>query len=206
MTMVSHELTSKLRISGPSPSEREREDARKALRDGRDLLAREGYTRITLKTIIWRLMQDAARTEATLADRERAWLAANGRSAWPELARPSEENRQVEWEWEMGVLQGAMQQERTPMPKLDIYKANHERMLVVLGWLKHMKARTFERFQRDRQVVLDLARGVPPRIVRLRYFRRDSCDSAITMVKHKMLRDVELALTNLGANCINVAS
>lgn len=208
MTLTT-DTANRLRIS-VAVSDAEVESARRAVRDGRDMLAREGEAKPDLERVVWRLMQDAARTEGSLNDRERAWLAAHGRSAWPELARPSEECRQVEWEQELGFIQGTMVQERTPMPRLDIYKANHERMLTVLGWLKHMKAKSFDRFIRDRSIVLDLARGVPHRLVRVRYFRRDSSDAAVQWVKYKMLRDVtgylNQILTKSSIDCKSRAS
>jgi hypothetical protein len=209
---ISEEITNRLRISGPKRTGEDRDAMRKALTDGIEMLRREGEDRPSLKAVIWRLMRDAAKTEATFEDRERAWLAAHGRSAWPGLARSSEECRVVEWEQQLGLMQGTMHAIRTPMPRLDIYHADHERTLLVLDWLRLMlpRSRTFERFIRDREIVLEMARGVSLRRLRVKYFPRDSGDSAVFMVKDKMLRIVEewlnKILTDTGSICINVAS
>jgi len=186
MLAMESPMLRKLRISAPPPSEREVEETRKALSEGLDICRQEGNPQPSLKALIWRLLQDAAETLARLPDKERVWLLSSDRVIWPELARPSEDNRAVEWETAMEQLAGVRSPD-TPAVRLMVSDPSApRRMLTVLGWLKCVRGRTPQRIKRDKLVVLALAQGQSYRAVR-RYMGKACRDSAILAVKSKVL-------------------
>lgn len=202
MLMIARETINKLRVSGPLPSDAEVKEARRAYQDGIDMLAREGVSAPSPESVVWRLMKDAAQTEARMPDREKGWLLSHGRSIWPELALASEECRKVEWEISLEELAGVrLRDTNAPAPRLTITDpAAVSRWLVVQGWLRYVKARNP---QRDKAIVLARARGVSAREI-CRMMGGRLGDRAIEMVREKVLRHIIEGLR--AANLLDFAS
>lgn len=182
-------IVERLRIGPRPPGEREVEDARKALRQGADILRQEGLPTPSLKAIVWRLLQDAVETLGRMPDRERAWLTSAARSAWPAVWHTPQEQFEAEVH---RLTDLKMSKEEAPLPKLAITDPSAPgRMLIVLGWLKYVQSRNPVR---DKGVVMDLARGIGPSKVRHRYFRADSSESSVSWVKQRSVAQIEAAL------------
>jgi hypothetical protein len=181
-----------LGITGRPPSTREIEETRKALREGIDMLRREGSPKPSLRALIWRLLQDAAETMARLPDNERRFLLAGDRIGWPEVIHTEQERFEAEVH---RLTDLKMSKEEGPPPRLSITDPSApSRALTVYGWLRHVRARTLRGLRRDKCVVIGLAGGLSPRRIRVMYFPRDAGDSAVTMVKQKVLSQLEDAL------------
>lgn len=187
-------------------------DAVKALAWGIRALEREGQP-VTLPgglgRVVWRLLQDASDTLARLPDRERVWLLSAERACWPEVWRSAQER------FENAVHQLAdlkLSKEDTPLPRLTISDPSAiPRMLTVLDWLQHVRARTPNRAKRDKLVVLAMAQGQSMQRVR-RLMLGDRGDSAARMVKIKVLSQISTALksscklTGIASNCVNLTT
>jgi hypothetical protein len=200
--MIKAEIRDRLRVSGPGLSEIEKEESLRAIHEGLEMLRRDGYYEINLRLVVWRLMQDAATTEARLPNRERSWLMSASRAMWPEMARPSEECRAIEWDDAMAVLTGKQVESviggrRAIIPITD--PGAVRRMLTVLGWLKYAKGKNPKR---DRSIFLMRARGVPTREI-CRAMHGRIGDRAIDMVKDKVLKHVvaHLSLLDIAEIC-----
>jgi len=183
-----------LRIGGRKPSQREVEETRKALREGIDMLRREGNARPSLRALIWRLLQDAAETMARLPDNERRFLLAGDRIGWPDVMHTPQEQFEAEVE---RMRELGESKTEAPIPRLQVTDPSApSRALTVYGWLRHVRARTLRGLRRDKCVVIGLAGGLSPRRIRVMYFPREAGDSAVTMVKQKVLSQLEDALRN----------
>lgn len=182
----------KLRASRAPVLERSAVETRDALAKGWEILESEGFRKPNLQQVIWRLMVEAVETLKRLPDRERSWLRCNERSIWPELARPSEECRAVEWEIEIEQIQLVRSRDNMAPPRLAISDPSAiDRMLVVLGWLGYVRSRYT---RRDRTAFLELAGGKPPRFVRMRHFPPGSADGTLRMTKQRVLQHIASGL------------
>lgn len=199
LNMIKSELRDRLRVSGPKTPNAQIEEARLAINQGIDLLAREGNDTPSTRDVIWRLMQDAAETLHRMPDKEEAWQVVNLPAAWPDLARPSEECRLVEWEQSLEEAMGVRQ------PDLEAYRPRFvmtdptapRRMLVVLSWLRHTKSKNRKR---DQLIFLEIARGMTyHRAARLAgsLNGRDVGSFAVRAIKNKMLRQIEVWLRSV---------
>jgi len=143
-----------------------------------------------LKAAIWICAQDAAETLARLPDREMGWLLSADRAAWPEVYHSAKERFESETS---RIVELGERAEELPLPKLQITDITAEnRMLVVLGWLQHVRARTPARLRRDKAVFLALAGGKPYR--RIRRIMGQGSDAAILAVKGKVLSQISGAI------------
>lgn len=190
--MMPSATVNRLRISGPPPSEESVNDTRRALQQGVELLASEGLSSPTLRAVIWRLTEEAVETLARLPDREQSWLYANQRSIWPELARPREDCRKIEWEIAMEQLAGVRGRDSSAsMPRFAISDPSAiDRMLVVLGWMRYFRSKNM---RRDRIVFLELASKTPPRFIK-RHFWFGCSDGTLRAVKERGLQHIGAAL------------
>lgn len=176
------------------PATQKLAETRKAIDAGIALLRADGYQASfpeSLSSIVWRLLQEAADTLARLPDRERVWLLAADRVAWPEVLHTAQEQYEAELQ---RLTDARMSKEEIPLPRLAISDPGAvSRMLVVLDWLQFVRARTPTRVKRDKMVVLALAQGQPIKSVR-RLMLRDVSDYAILAVKGKVLKQIKDAL------------
>jgi hypothetical protein len=172
------------------------QESRKAIEAGMDLLRSEGYQVSfpeSLPSIVWRLLREAADTLARLPDRERVWLLAADRVAWPEVLHTAQEMYEAELQ---RLTDTRMSKEETPIRRLSITNPGAvSRMLVVLDWLQYVRARTEIRVKRDKLVVLALAQGQSLKSVR-RLMLGDRTDRAIYMVRSKVLSQIVGGLRN----------
>jgi hypothetical protein len=202
---MSMNLEAKLRVTGPRPEPAERLEERQALDEGRAMLRHEGEDDPGLEDVVWRLIQDAATTEARLPMDQR-----HGMTYWPDLARASEECRQVEIEQGNCVEGGHDAYGRMHTWNAKAYTPRFQitdpgatrRMLTVLGWLKHCRSRNRHARKRDIRILLLLARGVSPLTVS-RMLRGKIGERAVGMVKERMLAQVmhKISLLDIAANC-----
>lgn len=170
--------------------DRETREARLALREARDKLGPQA----SLKSVIWHLLQEAVETLGRLPDKERTWLLSSERVIWPELDRPSEENRLVEWEIGIHVAMGNRDSDSVKLRFPVTDPTAPRRMFTALGWLRHVHGK---RPKRDRDVVLALAGKVPFQRVRS-LMGGNVTDFAILAVKGKVLKQIEVALRARG--------
>lgn len=213
---ISRDLTNRLRISGPLASDEEVDSAKRALRQGIERMRRGGIEEPTLRELVWSLFKEAGETLCRLPDGEQRWLSSDPRSAWPGLAPPSEEVRQIETEqgncWAAGNDQlGAidtftLKDERgkdvrykfktgefvSRLPITD--PSSITRMWTVLGWLNtSLNDKNSKRPQRDKKVFLALAMGMGyPEARRLMEDAagRRMTDYAVEAVKAKVMLHV----------------
>lgn len=188
-------LVEKLGIAPASPSPQEVQETRKALREGADMLRGEGNPRPSLKALIWRLLQDAAETLTRIPDRERAWLQSASRSAWPAIAHTAQEQFAAEVQ---RSTDARMSKDEGPLPRMVITDPSAtRRMLTVLGWLRHVRAQSPYKCKRDKIAIMFLAGGLSTTKVRIACFPRDSSDSAVAMVKQKVIAQIETAVNSM---------
>jgi hypothetical protein len=180
-----------LYVAGPPRSQREAAEAKKALREGMDMLRSEGHPTASLQAVVWRLLQDATLTLSQIQDPEQRWrrgLAA----AWPPVLHTAQEQNEAE----VFRLTRLKEDKRdTRLLRLGLSDPRAEtRMLTVLSWLSHIRARTPHLVKRDKLVVLALAGGLGPKRTRMLFFPPDTSDSAVNMVKRKVLWHIARAL------------
>lgn len=180
-----------LHIGAPNASPREVENTRKALQEGRDILRREGQPQPSLRALVWRLLQDAVETLARVRDPDLRFLLAGERIGWPEVVHTEQERFEAEVQ---RLTDLKMSKEQVPLPRLAITDTTAERrMHTVLGWLRHVRGR---KSRRDQRIALELAANISVVRVRNRYLGKDFTDSAIRMVKDKVLQHICEALSN----------
>lgn len=173
-----------LRISGPPRSPREAAEAKTAIRDGIDLLRAEGHPAASLQAVVWRLLQDAAETHSRINDPERRWRRELV-TAWPPVLHTAQE----QFESEIFRISHLKEDKRdTRLPCLGLADPRAEsRMMTVLSWLRYVQARTPYLLKRDKLVTLALAGGLGPKRARIIFFPPDTSDSAVNMVKRKVI-------------------
>lgn len=179
-----------LAIQYPPEDEKTAQETRKALDWGKTKVSADG-SKTSLSDVIWRLLQDAADTLARLPDRERGWLLSADRASWPEIYHSARER----WEAEQQRLVDLKESpEEIYLPRLGVTDPTAiPRMLTVLGWLQHVRARTPHRQKRDKLVVLALAQGQSLKSVR-RLMLGECTDRAIYMVRSKVLGQITSAI------------
>lgn len=182
--MLPTEFANKLRVSGPELSPEAAASTRRALER-----ARWSTDCTVLTGLIWWLFQEAMVTHQRLPDRERSYLAAGERVAWPEVRHTEQEK----WEADLQrIIDIRMSKEEPPLPRFSISDPTAiDRMLTVLSWLQFAKGKNI---RRDVQAFLALAKGVPPRFVRQRYFHGGCADSTLRMMKDRVLHHISLAI------------
>jgi hypothetical protein len=177
----------------PSRAATEAQETRKALAWAKDKLRQEGRLEENpkLSDLIWRLLQDAAEQESRLSDKHRVWLHSSDRVCWPELARPSEDNRAIEQQ-----IQNEIEILRTRTsdgwnPVIVASHPNEQRMHTVLAWFGAIQSRwkSRHRWERDKFAMLWLARGVSVKTVREK-FMRNQTDRSVYMVRDKVIAHI----------------
>ncbi len=194
--MSAHALSP--RAEKPTKRASEAEETRRALQWAKDNLGLHGPLVPLLPTLVWHLLEDAVKQSRTWPDRERSWLMSSERSIWPELARPSEENRAVEQQIRNEIYVLGLRSPDTFVPRPSVEHPDDERAVRVLAWLRYVRARSDEGRRRDVAVAVDLAGGMPVRRVRAKYFRRDASESSVRMVKQKVVEHIVQALRTKG--------
>lgn len=171
------------------------------------------YGTATLNDLVWRCLEDAADTLARLPDKERGYLLAADRVAWPAIAhtyeeRLEEENQRLELlRRDQSMLRGDGLGSRLPI----MDPTAIPRMLTVLSWLQYVRGRTDRGIKRDQLVTLALAQGQTARDIQRRFLRRQG-ESAVRMVKLKVVGQIahtlkiQLTLTNPASNCVNLVT
>lgn len=182
-----------LRISGPARSHREAAEAKRALREGVELLRQEGRCTPSLQAVVWRLLQDAAETLSRIEDPEQKWRRSGLISNWPPVIHTAKEDFEAET-----FRQAKLREDKrdTRLPRLGLSDPRAEsRMMTVLGWLQHVRSRSPYLVKRDKLVVLALAGGLGPKRTRMIFFPPDTSDSAVNMVKRKVLWHIARGLS-----------
>jgi hypothetical protein len=176
----------------PALSTADIEASKRALAQGEDRLRIEtGVERPKRRDVIWWLMKDAAETWRRMPDRERSWHMY--RVMWPELARPSEDCRQIEFEISLKLLKDPTQTEKGAYrPRFQITDPSAvDRAQIVYKWLTFVKAKNV-RTTKAAFIALAEGRGTARAAQEL---GRMVGESAIHKLKHKVLRDIEVGLT-----------
>lgn len=164
---------------------------RKAIQAGLDTLRAEGVSASFpdgLGRIVWRLLQEAADTLSRLPDRERAFLTAGDRIAWPSVIHTAQEQYEAD-------LQRLIDLKETPslvpLPRLPISDPSAEpRMYVVLSWLRFHTVRggNINRLRLEKRAILALAAGARPRSVR--HLLRARSRSAPDMLRQRVVQKI----------------
>lgn len=188
-------MLSRLAIHSPSWMAQDAQETRKALDWAAARLTMKGQSaslELRLRDIIWECLEDAADTLSRLPDRERGWLTSADRSCWPEVHHTAQEHYEAELQRLTDLKE---ERQQTPLRRLAITDPSAiPRMLTVLGWLQHVRARNFLREKRDKLIVLAMAQGQPRNVIR-RLMLGDRSDSAARMVKQKVLGQIEGVLS-----------
>lgn len=167
--------------------------SRKALDYGKKMLRQEGLDvneTNGMRQIVWRLIQDAARTLQILPDRERGWLLSAERACWPEFRQSFQER----WEVEVSRMQDGMPPDDPPAHwSRSLDPGAVDRMLTVLSWFQFMRARDAYRHKRDTAVTIGLASGYSQAQVR-RLLGGNKGHSAAHMVKQKAIGQIAQVL------------
>jgi len=183
----------RLRVSQPATSPKQAAEAKRALREGMDLLRQEGLCTPSLQAVVWRLLQDAAETLSRLDDPDRRFqrgLHAN----WPPVMHSVEEWTEAETQRLVALREDKWQ---IRMPSLRIADPGAiSRMMIVLDWLKYTKGRNVKR---DKAIALNLAVVGPKRtkrkLIAEGMLPPDISDSALRMVKQKVIWHIARALS-----------
>ena len=157
-----------------------------------DLLRQEGLCTPSLQAVVWRLLQDATETLSRIEDPEQKWRRAGLGAAWPPVLHTVQEQNEAE----VFRLTRLKEDRRdTRLPRLRISDPRAEsRMMIVLGWLSHVRGRTPYLIKRDKLVALALAGGLGPKRTRMIFFPPDASDSAVNMVKRKVIWHITRSL------------
>jgi hypothetical protein len=197
--MLNTIMADRLRVWRPVLSPEDIEASKVALVQGIERMRAEGGAELpSPRDLIWWLMQEAAETWRRLPDKERAW--GLYKVMWPELARPSEECRQVEDQIknEMGIEKlretSKLVMLRTiqdPLPRLTITDPSAvDRAVIVYTWLRFVKAKNL---RGTKAAFIALAEGRGTKIAAQELGRRVG-ESAIHKLKYKVLADIEAGL------------
>lgn len=175
------------------PATQKLAETRKAIDAGIALLRADGYQASfpeSLSAIVWRLLQEAADTLARLPDRERVWLLAADRVAWPEVLHTAQEQFEAETQ---RLTDARMSKEEPPIRRLQISNPGAvSRMLVVLDWLQHVRGR---RVKRDQLIALAMAHGeMTTSAIRNKFMGSEKTDYALLAVRRKVVKQISAAL------------
>lgn len=170
------------------------QETRKAIEAGIDLLRAEGYQVSfpeSLSSIVWRLLVEATDTLRRLPDREKGWLMAGDRIAWPEVIHSAQEHYEAELQ---RLVDLKMSKELAPLPRLAVADpAAIPRMLTVLSWLRYYTARKtsmsrISKLQQEKRAMLEWALGAPTK--RVRYLLGGGSRNKPYMVRQRFLEHI----------------
>jgi hypothetical protein len=175
----------------PALSTADIEASKRAIAQGIDRLRLEtGVEAPKRRDVIWWLMRDAAETWRRMPDRERSWHMY--RVMWPELARPSEDCRQIEFETSLKLLQDpSLADKGAYRPRFQITDPSAvDRAQIVYKWLTFVRAKNP---RRDKLVFIMLAEGRRSRDA-AQEMGGNVSDYAVRRVKDKILGQIEKGL------------